>query len=310
MEQDKTKPASTKIHKHPLFIALILAGVLATALCTFFFAISLTRGYIGAELALVDGKWIVQEVDPSGLAFDSKIEAEDDVEEFNNEPIASISEEFITEGVVRPRLVQQLKVKTSQGGEISVSVANATVPDATTRETITIFVIAITFLAIGFFVFIKKPLRRPSTTLYIATMTSAIALSTIIAAERNIAVAFELQTTTGLLLPWIVAHLFLVFPARKRVRVRNPLAEYLVYLPPLILLILLGSLGYRGSQLAPWFRSAMLISMIVGFVFALGNLIHNYLSSTFVRIKQQVKIILAGMTLALLPIIVLMILSD
>ncbi|MFC1998892.1 HD domain-containing phosphohydrolase [Chloroflexota bacterium] len=296
-------------YKNPLFIIMATIGVLATVVCVFFFWVSIEKPYIGAILTLNDdGNWIVDNVDSNGLADQEGIRAEDKVKDttiIKGKSLSEVSSEYAKTGFISPRLITYLEVE----GGLSVS-TDLKPTDDQILETITLSAIALAFLLIGIFVFVKKPLKRSSNVFFLTTLATGVIFSSVVAAERGIAASFEIEYSFLIVLPWMVAHLFWIFPVKKAALPKYKWVEYLFYLPCIIMLILFFTVGNKLGQSAEWFTQIWLINLAAGLLLGIGTLFHSYITATFVRIKQQSKIMFGGMVLAILPILILFVLSD
>ncbi|MFC1978507.1 GAF and HD-GYP domain-containing protein [Chloroflexota bacterium] len=304
---------SSNKYKNPLFVIMSAIGVIATIICIYFFAVSLVRPYIGASLSLSsEGKWVVDSVDLNGLAYEQGVSTGNEVKNttiIRGKSLEEVSQNYAARGFISQRLLDELVVDKGNSAPITVSI-NDNPTNAALLETIALSAIALAFLLIGSFVFIKKPLRRSSSIFFLISLTTGIVFSSILAAERGITAAFEIEYTALIILPWMVAHLFWIFPVKKTSLSRFTWAEYLFYLPSAIMLILFFAVGNKFNQPTDWFFQILLISIGAGLLLGIGTLFHSYITATFVRIRQQAKIIFGGTLLAVLPLLLLFVLSD
>jgi len=298
-------------YKNPLFIAMAALGVLAAVLCVYFFAVSIKQPYIGANLAYDnEGKWIVDSVDPNGLAHEKGIRADYEVQDssiIRGRSLASVSQDYAAFGFISQRLVDALVVQNEGSDSIAVSTSDRA-ENIHVEETIILFIVALAFLSIGFFVFLRKPLRRSSNLFFLISLATGIIFTSVLAAERNITAAYEIEYCALMILPWMVAHLFWIFPVTKPSLSRFRWSEYFFYSPSAILLILFFAAGYKLGQPTEWYFQIWTISLGAGLLLGIGTLFHSYLTAKFVRIKQQAKIMFGGMALAILPILILFVL--
>jgi len=300
-----------KAQKRRWFILLLVIGLAATGLCIYFSVINLTRPYIGATLKFENQQWVVHSVEDSGLAKARDIRPEDVVISVNGQEPADFPKEYIDLEDYAPQAVKELVVKRKSSAEIvEISVDDSPIPPDTRLEAVILFIISFLFLAIGFFVFIKKGLKRYSTVFYLANMAVGLEFVAVAARERNLFLSFELQIVTLIILPWLVAHLFWVFPARKTWLPRLPRAEYLLYVPCIIMVILFFTGGHSAGLNVPWFSTTFAVNLALGLLFALIFIFHSYITATVIKIKQQTKIIFVGMLLGILPLLLLVVFPD
>jgi len=141
--------------------------------------------------------------------------------------------------------------------------------------------------------------------------------------------AFEVLSTyqlvrfhTSLLsiFPITFFHLGLTFPDRKRILIRFPTIEYLVYVPGIVLI-----LGYQvylssfteilGSNSLPWVPSYKLLGSMARLfmLFSVLSLIVfvfvSYFRASTITTRQRARMIVFGVTIAFLPTLVLTLLS-
>ena len=306
---ETSNTTSDKTHQRPWFILLLVIGLAATGLCIYFSVINLTRPYIGATLAFENQQWVVQSIEDSGLANDREIKPGDIVISVNRREPVDFPQEYIDLKVYAPQAIKELSVK-SNGETIEISAVDSSIPSANTQETVILSIISFLFLLIGFFVFIKKGVKRYSVVFYLTTIVAGLEFVAVTARERNLFLSFELQIIVLIILPWLAAHLFWIFPARKKWLPRLPRAEYLLYVPCIIMVGLFFAGGHTAGLNTPWFSTIFAANLVLGLLFALIFLFHSYTTATSIKIRQQTKIIFAGMLLAILPLLLLVVLPS
>ncbi|MBT3363583.1 MAG: HD domain-containing protein [Chloroflexi bacterium] len=309
MQTVNSKTTPNKLRKRPWFVLLLAIGFAVTGLCIYLSVMSLSRPYIGANLKLDNQQWVVQSLEHSGLAHARGIEQGDIVISVNGQEPADFPQAYIDLKVISSQLVEQLSID-SNGETIKLSVHDSKIPSANIQETVILSIISLLFLSVGFFVFIKKKMNNASTVFYLVSMVAGLEFLAGLAQERALFLSFELQKSVIILLPWLVAHFFWIFPSKKKWLSRLPHAEYLLYVPFIIMVVLFLAGGHSAGQTTSWFGVAYAANLALGLLFSLGLLLHSYITATFIRVRQQTKIIFIGMLLAVLPILLLVMLPN
>jgi len=68
--------------------------------------------------------------------------------------------------------------------------------------------------------------------------------------------------------------------------------------------------GHTEEVFYASFRSILVVNLLIGLALGLCFLAHSYIAARYVRVRQQIKIVVLGMVAALLPLIALSILPD
>jgi len=177
------------------------------------------------------------------------------------------------------------------------------------------FVVGLAICVLGFVVYFLKP----------GTRTSWVFLVLCFSVGSYGTTGFEIHSSYSLirfhytvlsLFPFTFLHLGLVFPERKRIALRFPFIEYLIYLPPLVLII-----GYQvyfstfpelgDGNYPSWLPTYIDLSAIarvytlLGFVGFLGLVLHSYFRSSSIMARQRAKMMIFGVAIAFLPVAIL-----
>jgi phosphoserine phosphatase RsbU/P len=177
------------------------------------------------------------------------------------------------------------------------------------------FFVGLAICVLGFVVFILKP----------NTATSWVFMILCFCVGNYGTTGFEIHSSYHLvrfhytvlsIFPFTFLHLGLIFPERKRILIRYPVIEYLVYIPSLLLVA-----GYQVySSTFPEFTanaypfwiptyiqlsSVARVFTLIGFVGFLLLVIHTYLRSSSVTARQRAKMMIFGVGIAFLPVAIL-----
>jgi len=281
-----------------------LFGLCILVISLTFFALSISKPYMGIELSKSAQGWIVGAVDANGLAKSHGITVGDKPIEINGQPAQIFLEKYNQVGTVWGPLIKELIVTDNQGQSKLVALEGSPQSAASIIELAICFFICIVFWIIGYYVFIKKPKNTAAILLYMCGLTLGLAFGANQAGARGFAAAPYIEVATSLIGPWLLVHFFLVLPEERTSLQSNP-RVYLLYLPTVITLVLFFLIGYRDGQPVLWFRSLRLLEYGAGFVAAAVIAIYNYTTAISIRTKQQMKIVLIGCLAALIPLLVL-----
>jgi len=272
-----------------------------------FFALSVSKPYIGAVLSLDAQSWTVQSVDSNGLAIQAGITEGDKPIEVNGQPAQTFLEKYGKAGTVFGPLIRQLTVIDDSGQLKSVTLQGSSPSWRSVTELAALLVVSLIFWITGFYVFFKRPRNVAALLLCLGGLFFGLAISANVAWERAIPLALWLAVAASIIGPWLLLHFFLVLP-EERVWPRNNPLVYLIYLPAAITLILFPLIGYADGQPLPGFRTFRLLEYGAGFLAVVGVAIFNYLRSASPRTRQQMKIVLIGCLTALVPFLLFSIL--
>jgi nitrogen-specific signal transduction histidine kinase len=270
--------------------------------CIVFFAFSINRPYMGADLAKGDQGWAVGMVDPNGQASEAGIKAGDRPTEVNNTPADKFLEKYDDVGFVYSILIREISVVDNKGQIRSVDLQNNSQTWQSATELTALFLLCVILWSIGLFVFLKRP-KNPAALLFCLTSLSiGLALASNMAAERGVPAAVHLEIIASIIGPWLLLHFFLVLPEEMVKPHSHPLI-YLIYLPPFVTLILYPLIGFDNGQPLPEFRTLRLFEYGVGLLAVVVVAIADYFHSSSIRTRQQMKIVLVGCIAALIPLV-------
>ena len=289
-----------------LFLLCAL-GVLIVSVT--FFALSIGKPYMGAELSITNGNWMVENVDPEGLATRAGISVGDKLVRVNGQPAEIFLERYKKHGLVTSMLIKELTVINADGQLKSVTLEGSTQTRQGYISLAVYFVTCLIFWTTGFYVFFRKPRNPAAELLCICGLFFGLGLGANFAAERLVPTALWLAMTATLLGPWVLFHFFLVLPEERTWAHNNPLV-YSIYILPAITLVFFPLFGYADGQPQPGFRVLRLLEYGVGFLATVGIVILNYLRYTSPRTRQQMKIVLISCLAALVPFLLLNVLPN
>lgn len=285
---------------------ILTFGVAVTLSILAIFASSLAVPYVGVDVTLESGSWRLKRVDPNGTAYRDGLRPNDMVLRINGLDPARVAGAPDYLGGYR---VQNLEA-ISLSGEIKQVSQTGPVPAGVFGETVSYFVLAFAFLALGFVSFVKRPQSRVVFWLYLMSLSVAAAPILALGAPRGWLQLRALEAINGIVAPWLVARFFLEFPPRVRSSLVGRHARKLSYLPPLLLLVIYIVLGRHDTAFYTWFRPLIMMNLIMGFILSLGVLVHGYFVTRFGRSRQQIKILTLGVAAAILPFILLTVIPE
>jgi hypothetical protein len=269
-----------------------------------FFILSIFRPYTGLSLSKTDSGWQISYVDPNSLAAQANIKVGDRPVEINGQSSQIFLKQYEKAGLVMSYSIKQITVIDNNGQLKSLDTGNARLPWKSRINPIIWFILSLSFWIDGIWVYFRKPENLASILFCLCGLVLGLALSGNIAGARSIPGGSQtalIFTTIG---PWMLLHFFVILPEERAWIQRKPYL-YLIYLPVLIILILLPTIGYSNGQPVSWFRMVRFFSIAAGFLAILGVAIYNYVSTSSVRTRQQMKIILYSCLLSLTPILCL-----
>lgn len=274
-----------------------------------FFALSFHRPYLGVSISLSDNKWIVTSVDSNGSAIQAGMGIGDVPVEINGQPAQVFLEKYTKDKELRGPLIENLTVLNAQHELKSITLQESSPTQRTYFELATYIVVCFLFWIIGFYVFFKKPHNIAGRLLFLCSLFFGLALSANIAGERLISSAFWFAVVAFVVGPWVLVHFFVFLP-EERTRIRKNPWVYLIYLPAFITLILYPIIGYADGQPVQWFRTLRLAVGGIGILTAAVVAIFNYFTSLYVKTRLQMKIVLIGCLIALIPFLFLYIVPE
>ena len=137
-------------HKRLLFS---LFGLCILVISLTFFALSISKPYMGIELSKSAQGWIVGAVDANGLAKSHGITVGDKPIEINGQPAQIFLEKYNPIGTVWGPLIKELIVTDNQGQSKSVALEGSLQSASSIIELAICFFVCIIFWIIGYYVF-------------------------------------------------------------------------------------------------------------------------------------------------------------
>jgi hypothetical protein len=274
-----------------------------------FFALSMVKPYMGVTLSKDNEGWAVQDMSIDSLAYQAGIRVGDQPIEINGQPAETFLDEYQSVGIVFGMLIRELTVVDERGQLKSVDLQNSSPNWQSTIEPVTWLVVSLIFWITGFYVFLKRPRHIAALLLCLCGLFFGLALGANLSGERGIPIAQQLAVVAVAIGPWLLLHFFLVLP-EERTSLRNNKVVYLIYLLPVITLILFPIIGYADGQPLPEFRSFRLLECGVGLLAAACVVVFNYFRSSFIKTRQQMKIVLISCLAAIVPFLLLSLLPE
>jgi signal transduction histidine kinase len=289
--------------KHLKTLAFALLGFCVVSVSITFFVLSAKTPSMGFELALKNQGWIVNTIDPTGLASEGGIIQGDKPIEINGEPAQLFLEKYEKEGIVFGRLINELTVVDEKGNIKTVALDDNLPSSKFLAKLGASFFVCLIFWISSFYVLIKKR-DSVAALLFFFALAFGLILSANMAAEITIPTAVFFEVGASIISPWLLLHFFLVLPEERSYLRNNPWV-YLIYLPAAITLVLFPLFGYASGQTIQWFRTLRMFEYGIGFLAAAGVMIFNYLRAASPRTRQQMKIVLISCLVALVPFLIL-----
>lgn len=300
-------PLSLRTLPQPVATWILLAfGVVVVLTIIAIFVRSLVVPYVGVDVALQGGKWRLNRVDQNGTAYRDGLRPGDQVVSING-----LSPEAVVGGLdyIGVYRIQSLK-GIDATGQVKETSAASPVPIGVFLEPTGFFTVAVAFLLLGFGSFLRRPQSRTVSWLYLMSLSVAAGPILSLGAPRGWVEVRPLEAVNGILAPWLVARFFLEFPFEKRIRLLGKDLTRLIYLPPLLLLITYVSVGHNDSAFYTWFRPLILFSLASGFLLSFFSIAHSFFVSPFGRSRQQIKILMMGVAIGILPLVILTIVPE
>jgi signal transduction histidine kinase len=285
-----------------------LFALCVLAISLFFISSSIGRSYIGISLSIHEDGWIVESMSSNGLAREAGIVQGDKPVEINGQPAESFLKQYGETKLVFGAAFKELTVIGESGQVKSVVLAGSAVSWETVTEQTILLVVCFIFWITGFYVVYKRPESAAAALLCISALFFGLALSANMAAEISVSMALQLEIVASIIGPWVLLHFFIVLPDERSWSRSN--FVYLIYVPAIITLILFPVIGYSHGQPVQWFRTARLLVYGAGFLGALAFAITNYFRAGSVKTRQQMKIVLIGCLVALVPFLILYIFPE
>jgi signal transduction histidine kinase len=293
------------VHKHgaakSAAFLIIAFAVLAVSLS--YFVLSYGRPFMGIEMAVTDGAWTIQGVDPNGAAGQAGITAGDIPVTINGETAAAFLEKQKQASAISGLSITDITV--SDDGRLkTASLDGAEQSKDSLVEYFSLLFVSIVFWATGFYTFFKRPENRASFIFCLCGLAFGILVSSTIAKDCLIPGASWLTAVSMIAAPWILFHFFLVLPEERKWGRATP-TSYAIYVFPILTVILFFAAGSAYGQVTPWFNLLRLISIGLAFTGTAVTAVINYAGAASIRTRQQMKIILLGSLGALIPFLLL-----
>lgn len=301
--------SATEKRKRLNTLLFVFISLSILTLSLILFALSAGTPYMGIELTFDEEGWVIYSVDENGAASEAGIKVGDRPTEINYQPAETFFEQNRELGSVYFIATEQLEVTDSNGQVISVITDNETPSWQSTVELGSWFFSCLIFWIVGFYVYFKKPGNTAALLLCLCGLIFGLALSANMATERMIPASLHIAVTAATIGPWILLHFFLVLPEERAGLRSNPLI-YLIYLPALITIALYPFIGYADGHALPEFRLLRVAEYGLGFLAIIGVVFFNYLRSASPKTRQQMKIVLIGSLVAIIPFLTLNVLPE
>lgn len=290
----------------PRWLLLSPALVVGLVMVTFFIR-SLFVPYLGIDVAYVQGRWIVSQIDKNGAAYRDDIRSGDEVVAVNRRPPDEIAHGMLYIGAYH---IHSVAVTDPAGRLIRSSSADGPVPISALDESIGLFTVSSAFWLVGSLSFLRRPRSKPAIYLYLMSQVVALAPVASLGSIRSWPEAREIEVVALVLTPWIVVRFFLEFPFERHARLFGKDIRWFVYLPALALLASYVAAGHKENAFYIWFRPFVLWGVALGFTISFGSVLHAFVTSVSGRTRQQIAILLAGIIAGMSPMVGLSILPE
>ena len=149
-----------KLFANRFKLKIVLFSLLAfsiVAVSVMYFALSVGKPFMGVSLAWDNQGWVVQELDPNGLAIQAGIKIGDRPVEIDGQPANNFLEKYQKSDILFITALHNLTVKQANGQLKYTSVEGNSSSFPSLIEQITLFITCLIFWSIGIFVFLKRP---------------------------------------------------------------------------------------------------------------------------------------------------------
>jgi len=247
----------------------------------------------------------------AGLKFLERIVAVD------GQPVRSGQDLIDAAGRKKPGTAVQYVVES--GGkvrEVSVPVTIFSFKDFFLIFFIT-FLGGVILFALGVIVYVLKPTMHSSWVFFFVCISIGGYMVTSPDTQTTYLLN-HINTLTLCFFPATVFHLFLIFPDQKRILVRLPKLEYVIYLPALILAVLYHIYYFSLSDVIspsslnwmPEYRTLGAVTRFFTLFCAVGMisfLIHSLFKASNILARQRARIIVFGVTIGFFAPVILMV---
>jgi signal transduction histidine kinase len=267
-----------------------------------FFFLSLGKPTVGIELSLVNGEWLVSNVNSTGLASQAGVHIGDRPVEVNYQPAQIFLEPYTRAGKIDARLINEVGFLNSQGQLIKVSRDEVQFFGPAFMVQLSTITFCLIFWVMGLYVFFRGKKNSPELLLGLGSLIFGLMLCTNLDGTQQ--VANQVSIVLAIIGPWLFLHFFLILPEERSGLRRNPWL-YLIYLPPAITMVLFFLMGWDQGQPAPGFRNVRFLEIGIGLAATLGVAVFNLFHTLSFRTRQQMRIMLVGCLAALVPFLCL-----
>jgi signal transduction histidine kinase len=293
-----TDRSGLRILLFSIFAFIVLAGSLT------FFALSLGKPYMGVTLSFKSQGWEVENVDTSGMANQSGIRKGDRPVKINGQPADIFLEKYEVNRIVYGLSFEDLTVIDSNSQPKTATLSGSSLPLKSVIEQLEWLFVCVIFWITGFYAFFKRPGNLAAFMFCLCGLALGLVLSGNMASAIAIPGALHIHIAISIFSPWLLLHYFHILP-EERARLHRSFKIYLIYLIPLATLIIYPLFGDNQGQPVAWFRTFRFIEYGVGLLAVLIVAFVNYRQFVSARTRQQMKIMLVTLILALIPFIVL-----
>lgn len=166
------------------------------------------------------------------------------------------------------------------------------------------------FFLVGLYIFLKKPEERVAQLFYLMSLAFMLFLVCNLRRSSYYWVDLFVQNAGALalfLLPAFFLHFFLIFPQRKRILAKRKYLLYLIYLLPPLLYVRFTIHQLFGLRRPFEALDVNLLNWVLMGIYLFSGIVsltHTYISSPDPVSKRQIKMLLWGTTVGLVPFLI------
>lgn len=260
----------------------------------------------GAEVRSTGGQWIVVEVDPDGLAALAGLRVGDTVVALDGQPPRAPrrTDPGLALGGARTWTVWR------QGALLTVHPSSSDLPWASLAEPILLLAIAATTWGVGLFVRLSRPENDLARGFFWLSLAMALALGLNTPAGDDVLWAKILEVLAFALLPALFLGFFLRFALAAPPTGHLARVVSVLFLGGLAAGVLYLAAGLADSAWYDAIRLVLLALLAVGFLGALVALLHGYRRPASRDARRQIRVVLIGTGLAVLPLTALCLIPE
>ncbi|MDQ7092162.1 ATP-binding protein [Desulfosporosinus sp. PR] len=268
--------------------------------CLYFFATA-NQAYVGLKIANIRGQWIVISSDPQGEGYKLGIRIGDVILKIDNSDPGNyryVQRWSETEGASNFEIRKQ--------DEIFNQMINIPVPliMQNTLSEIPFVILGFVFLSLGFITFLRRPYLAEARTLFWFNWCTGLAIALASASSRDLLFARELEYIIFAAIPIFLVNFVSSFLNENNKQI-NRWGRHIFILMFVIIVIITVLQSTNIISCFSSLRKLVLVTMSVGSLFALWNLVALLTLPKDKPQKNQVNIILLGMVMGLLPFLLL-----